>query len=134
MLSFFFRFFTSIPLAKYSVHPTPSEGPGPETLLRAETAPSKDGPELLGHREGIEVVVKPNTAGGSVSPSKSGPESVYYYSAVQFSWSIHPRETKSPGRRGWWAVPMVPVWVFVLPKGGMEVLNRKITDSVPQQG
>ena len=36
------------------------------------------------------MVVKPNTPGGSVSPSKSGPESVYYYLAVQYSWSIHP--------------------------------------------
>lgn len=25
--------------------------------------------------------------------------------------SINPRETKSPGQRGWWTIP-IPVWVF----------------------
>ena len=29
--------------------------------------------------------------------SKSGPESVYYYLAVQFSWSIHPLRDQEPG-------------------------------------
>ena len=46
---------------------------------------------------GGEVVVKPNSVGGSVSPSKSGPESVYYYLAVQYSWSIHPPRDQEPG-------------------------------------
>ena len=46
---------------------------------------------------GGEVVVKPNTAGGSVSPSKSDPESVYYYLAVQYSWSIYPTRDQEPG-------------------------------------
>ena len=34
---------------------------------------------------------------GSVSPSKSGPESVYYYLAVQCSWSIHPPRDQELG-------------------------------------
>ena len=63
---------------------------------------------------------------GSLLQSKSGPESVYYYSAVQYRWSIHPRETRSPGRPGWWAVPRVPVWVFwfFLPKVEVGLKSR----------
>ena len=41
--------------------------------------------------KGGEVAVKPNTAGGSVSPSKSGTD---YYLAVKYSWSI-----QRPGTR-----------------------------------
>ena len=37
-----------------------------------------------------------------MSPSKSGPESVYFYLAVQYSWSILP--------------PPPPIWVLFLPK------------------
>ena len=48
-------------------------------------------------RGGGEVVVKPKTAGGSVSPSKTGPESVYYYLEVKYSWSIHPPRDQEPG-------------------------------------
>ena len=47
--------------------------------------------ELRGGGGEGEVVVKPNTAGGSVSPSKSGPD---YYLAVQYSLSI-----QRPGTR-----------------------------------
>ena len=61
--------------------------------------------------EGGEVVVKPSTAGGSVSPSKSGPESVYYYLAVQYSWSIHPPRVQEPG----------PTKVVGRPKGSVFV-------------
>ena len=49
--------------------------------------------------KGGEVVVIPNTAGGSVSPSKRGPESVCYYLAVQYSWSIHTPPPERPGIR-----------------------------------
>ena len=41
-----------------------------------------------------EVVVKPNTVWGSVSPSKSGPD---YYLEVQYSWSIHPPRNQETG-------------------------------------
>ena len=62
------------------------------------------------------MVVKPDTAGGlgragSVSPSKSGPESVYYYLAVQYIWFVlrpppprdqEPGPTRVVGRpKGW---------------------------------
>ena len=61
-----------------------------EILLGAETAPSKGGPELLGHREGGRSGCKTKHCwglggAGLVSPSKSGLESVYYYLAVQYS-------------------------------------------------
>ena len=58
------------------------------------------------------MVVKPNTAGGSVSPSKSGPESVYYYMAVQYSWSIHPPRDKETGPTR--VVGRPKGWVFFL--------------------
>ena len=52
--------------------------PGPVTLLGAETAPSKGGPELLGHREGGSGCKTKHCWGlggaGWVLPSKSGPE------------------------------------------------------------
>ena len=85
-------------------------------------APSKGRPELLGHREGGEVVVKPNTAGGSVSPSKSGPESVYYYLAVQYSWSIHPPRDQEPGPTRVEGRPKG--WVFFLPKVEVGLKSR----------
>ena len=61
-----------------ALHALPTRGPprgwgGPrvkETLLGAETAPSKGGPEFFGHRETGEVVVKANTAGGSVGRAR----------------------------------------------------------------
>ena len=64
------------------------------------------------------MVVKPNTAGGSVSPMKSGPD---YYLAVQYSWSIHPPRDQEPG----------PTRVMGRPKGCLLLwrwaLNQEIT-------
>ena len=61
----------------------------------AETAPSKGGPESQGHREG-EVVVKPNTARGSVGQARCRHQKVVQNlyttlrgSAAQSSWCIH---------------------------------------------
>ena len=65
------------------------------------TAGGRDGPiegwsrSPGSQKEGGEVVVKPNTTGGSVSPSKTGPESVYYYLAVQYSWSVQRPDTRA---------------------------------------
>ena len=59
-----------------------------------------------------EVVVKPNTAGGSVSPSKSGPD---YYLAVQCSWSIHPPRDQEP--RPTRVVGRPEGWVFFMEVG-----------------
>ena len=79
--------------------------------------------------EGGEVVVKPNTAGGSMSPSKRGPESVYYYLAVQYSWSIHPHER--PGTRAdEGGGPSQGMGVFLW----RWALNQEITGSAAQQG
>ena len=71
-----------------------------ETLLGAETAPSKGGPKLrVTERVGGSKTKHCWGLGGagSVSPSKSGPESVYYYLAVQYSWSINPPRDQEPG-------------------------------------
>ena len=59
-----------------------------ETLLGAETAPSKGGPVLLGHREGGGVVVKPNNAGGSVGRARCRHRKVG--SAAQQGWCPRP--------------------------------------------
>ena len=88
-----------------------------ETLLEAETALSKGGPELLGHREGGEVVVKPNTAGGSVGRARCRHRKVVQ-NLYTTTWQSNiaspftPRETRNPGRRGWWAVLRVSIWVL----------------------
>ena len=70
------------------------------------------------------MVVKPNTAGGSVSPSKSGPD---YFLAVQYSWSIHPPRDQEPGATK--VVGRPKGWVFFLWRWG---LNQEITRSVAQ--
>ena len=62
------------------------------------------------------MVVKPNTAWGSVSPSKSGPESVYYYLAVQYSWCIHTPRDQEPGPTRMVGVPRVGCF-FVMEVG-----------------
>ena len=85
-------------------------GPGSRKHCWGRDGPIEGWSRTAGSQRGVvgEVVVKPNTAGGSVSPSKSGPESVYYYLAVQYSWSIHsprdqePKPTRVVGRpKGW---------------------------------
>ena len=61
------------------------DGPNREVLQNPHSVPqSKSGPESPGHREG-EVVIKPNTAGGSVGRAwcrhrkvVQNPHSVYY--------------------------------------------------------
>ena len=116
---------------RYRLGALPGVGVDPrvqETLLGAETVPSKGGPELLGHREGGEVVVKPNPAGGSVSPSKSGPESVYYYLAVQCSWSIHPPRDQEPGPTRVVGRPKGS-YIFFLPKVevGLKSRNNRLS-------
>ena len=89
-----------------------------ETLLRADTAPSKGGPKLLGHREGGRSGCKTKTAGGSVSPSKSGPD---YYLAVQYSWSIHPARDQEPGPTR--VVGRPKGWLFFLMEVGISKNN-----------
>ena len=72
-----------------------------------------------------EVVVKPNTAGGSVSPSKVD-QSLY-----TTTWQSNivgpftPRETRNLGRRGWWAVSRVGY--FFLPKVGLKSRNNGLS-------
>ena len=139
---FFSFLFTSIPLANYSVHPIPPHplgGPRSRNTAGGRNGPidrwSRTPGSHRGGRSGCKTKHCWGLGGaGSVSPSKSGRESVYYYSAVQYSWSIQPRETRSRGRRGCWAVP-VHIWVFFfLPKVGLEVSNRNITGSASQLG
>ena len=65
------------------------------------------------------MVIKPNTAGGSVSPSKSGPD---YDLAVQYSWSIYPPRGQEPGPTR--VVGRPKVWVFFLPKVGLKSRNN----------
>ena len=46
---------------------------------------------------------------------------------------IPPCCSRNPGRRRWWAVPRVPIWVFFYLKWRW-ALNQEITDSAAQQG
>ena len=108
----------------------------PDVLLLKFLPPSKSGPESPGHRE-REKYCKTKHCWGSVGRARcrhgkvvQNPYSVYYYSAVQYSWSIHPRETRSPGRRGWCAVQRVSIWVFFFLKSGW-ALNQEIKGSAP---
>ena len=90
-----------------AVNALPTRGPptwwgGPrvqETLLGVETTPSKDGQELLGHREVGGVVVKPNTAGGSVGRARCRHRKVVetLYTTSWQSNIVHPPER--PGTR-----------------------------------
>ena len=89
--------------------------------------------------EGGEVVVKPNTAGGSVGWARCRHRKVVqnvYTSTRQFTivGPFTPRETRSPCRRRWWAVPRVPIWVFLFNLKWRWVLNQEITGSAAQQG
>ena len=52
---------------------------------------------------------------------------------IQLVWSFPPCCSRNPGRRGWWAVPRVPIWVFFYLKWRW-ALNQEITDSAAQQG
>ena len=57
-----------------------------------------------------------------MSPSKSGPESVYYYLAVQYSWSIHLPRDQGPGPTR--VVGRPKGWVFFLPKVEVGLKSR----------
>ena len=83
----------------------PSGWGGPrvqETVLVAETAPSKGGPELLGHREGGRSGCKPNTAGGSVGRARCRHRKVIQnlYTAT---WQSNIVGQFTPERPGTWA-------------------------------
>ena len=104
-------------------------GPGSRKHCWGRDGPIEGWSRTPGSQRGVvgEVVVKPNTAGGSMSSSKSGSESVYYYFSVQYSWSIHsprdqePKPTRVVGRPKGWVGSFLP-------------LNQEITGSAAQQG
>ena len=114
-----------------------------ETLLGGRDGPIEGrsgttGPQKGGGGGGGEMVVKTKHCwglggAGWVSPSKSGPESVNYYLAVQYSWSIH-TTPPTPGRRGWWAIPWVPIWMGFFYLKWRWALNQEITGSAAQRG
>ena len=61
--------------------------------------------------------------GGAGSVSKSGPESVYYDKAVQYSWSIHPPRDQEPGPTRVVGRPKGS-YMFFLPKVEVGLISR----------
>ena len=103
VLSYFVLFF--VLSANYSVHPThPLGGPRSRKHCCGRDDPIQRWSRTPGSQRGGGSVCKTKHCwglggAGSASPSKSGPEphSIYYYSAVQYSWSIHPPRDQEPG-------------------------------------
>ena len=82
---------------------------GPVSLKRLRFTPGEPHRKVVQNSWITErggVVVKPNAVGGSVGRARcrhrkvvQNPRSVYYYSAVPYSWSIHPPTPERPGAR-----------------------------------